>query len=119
MESKRRKSPKKKKPRRKSAKKKARRKTKSTSGAEAAPEGAEISDQEREKLWAEKLKAWRENPSSIPSVRGSSWGCAKYSHCLADYPGDPSAIVSTPHEAREVAKRKGLIAPFTEVEIHN
>jgi hypothetical protein len=108
--------------------KKARRKKKSHSGwtpspsprkSEEDPKDEKTASPESDELWAEMLSAWREDPRSIPRVKGSSWYGPRYSHCLADYPGDPSAIVSSPREAMEVAKRKGLIAPFTEVEIDN
>lgn len=70
-----------------------------------------------DKRWAEMLKAWREDPKSIPRVQGSQWYGKKYSHCLAEYPGDPEAYVSSPAEAREVAKKKGLVGENTTLEI--
>lgn len=76
-------------------------------------------EEESERKWAEMLKGWQENPSSIPSVRDSHWNGAKYCGCLADYPGDKSAVVSSAHEAKEVAKKKGLIGPGSTVEVRS
>lgn len=46
---------------------------------------------------------------SFPA-RDSSWTSGvRYCPSLADKPNDPDAWVSSPHQAREVARRKGLV----------
>ncbi len=74
---------------------------------------------ESKQRWSEMLSSWKKDRKSIPFTQGSQWYGPKYSHCLAEYPGDPSAYVSSPHEAREVAKRKGLIGEHTEMEVRS